>query len=87
MIAEFLNYYPGYTVKKALNMYAKTFFVLVGAMYRLKGKDDGESALKIATAISGGEALQSYLDKAEERAGGNHKLLQQVRLIKGIKNG
>ena len=85
IIGEFINYYPAYTVESVLNMYAITFFSMLGAMYRLKGSNNHEIAYRTAVAMSGGDSLSSYMEQAKKQEKGLKGLLEEVRMVRKFK--
>lgn len=85
MIGEFIHYYPAYTVESTLNMYAKTFFSMLGAMYMLKGQDNQQVAYRTAVAFAGGNTLGKYLDESKRQSKGIKGTLEEVRLVRSFK--
>lgn len=86
MVAEFLHYYPGYTVQTALHEYAVTFYALLSAMYRLKAVSSIDNTQSHAAALSGGSGLEGYLKIKSDQAGGGHKLLEEVKNVREARN-
>jgi hypothetical protein len=84
-IAEFMNYYPGYTLDKVLSMYAVSFYALLSSMYRLKGAEKLDSAVRTALATNGGEQLTDYIENARKQSDGSKALLRQAKVMKQIK--
>lgn len=80
-----MNYYPAYTLDKVLNMYAVSFYSLVSAMYRLKGKENYELAIISAVGNNGGDGLNSYLENSKKQSLGAEALLRETRVLKEIK--
>lgn len=85
MIGEFIHYYPAYTVESVLGMYARTFFSMLEAMYRLKGQDNQQGAYRMAVAFSGGDGLSKYLEESKRQLKGTKGLLNEVRIVRGFK--
>lgn len=85
MIAEFMHFYPAYTLESVLDMPAKSFYSLKTSMDRLKGSYDQQNALLYASANAGGKSLTAFIDQAKKRAEGLHGLLREVRLIRSLR--
>jgi len=86
MFAEFLHYYPGYTVQTVLKEYAVTFYALLSAMYRLKAVESIDNAQGHAAALSGGSGFDEYVKYKSDQAGGGHKLLEEVKNAREARN-
>lgn len=87
MFAEFVHYYPGYTVESALREYAVTFYALLGAMYRIKAMDRIDDTYGRIASRAGGAGLDDYLKEQRRQAGGGHAILEEVLTIKqALKN-
>jgi len=82
MIAEFIHYYPGYTVKTVLREYVITYYALLETMFRLKASDHLEDTQSRALSFHGGEGLSSYISGKKKQAGGLHAILKEVKNIK-----
>ena len=85
MIAEFIHFYPSYTVESVLAMYAVTFYALLAAMYRLKGASDMQAAYRTAVAFNGGDQFTEYIEASRKQAGGIKTILDQVKIVRGVK--
>ena len=85
MIAEFIHFYPAYTLEAVLAMYAVSFYALLSSMYKIKGSENYERAVQTAVGTAGGESLNEYLKTAHKQADGAEGLLRQARVLKEIK--
>ena len=78
MIPEFMNYYP-YSLDQVLGQYARTFFTLVGAMYRLKAIQMIDD---ITVHITARNNDNEVINKLKEKSEGSSGILRQVKVIK-----
>lgn len=77
IVPEFIRFY-GYTVKQALNEYAKTFYSLVNSMYQIQASE----TIMLAYASNANEELITGLRKQEKGISG---IVQEVKIAKGVK--
>lgn len=83
MFAEFLHFY-NYTADTTLNEFAKRFFGLVNQMYRLQGKYSLNSLVIANNAANGGSEAEQLADDLVQQSRGNHGILEEVRIVKGL---
>lgn len=86
IIPEFMRYYR-YSLEQVLNMYAVTFDALANSMYQLMAKEN-INAMQVQLAARSDEAgRQMYLDMQQQAYDGVDKLVEQAKLLRGIKHG
>lgn len=78
MVPEFIRFYSGYTITTVMDEYAKVFFALVNAMYRLQA-DEQLREIEVESSINGSDESFSNIKK---KSRGLHGILQEVRTIK-----
>lgn len=83
MIPEFVRFYA-YTAQDVLDEYAVRFFALVNSMYQQKATEAMQAVYQVSTGFNGNK---EYLDSLKKQAGGTAAIVDEVRLIKGKKNG
>lgn len=79
-VPRFMRFY-GYKLSEALNEYAKSFFMLVEAMHRLKAKEMATDITAISAGFNGSKETMLELEK---NARGTRGILEQVRNIKNV---
>jgi hypothetical protein len=83
LIPEFMQFYK-YTVTQVLDEYARTFYSLVNAMYRIKASQSITEIGNVASAMSGKDG-QDYVESLRKQEKGIHGILKEVRIAKKAK--
>lgn len=82
VVPQFLRFYNGYTLASVLSEFAVAFFSLVNSMYRIRAQETLDGINQVAVGFSGHPETVSRLQKA---ADGIHGIVQEARVIKGVK--
>lgn len=85
IIAEFLSFYPQYTVASLLDLPYRTFKALFASMKRLKALDDLNSIYIHRFSQASKENLTEVTRALKTEAAGAEELVRQARLLKEIK--
>lgn len=79
MVPRFVRFYS-YRVQDCLQEYARTFFAMVNAMYRIEGDESLNQMTVISGAMSGESSVQEHFKKQSK---GLHGIVEEVRTVRG----